>query len=234
MDDTMTLATMAHKTDVISDIKGTWTNFKKHVSLEIGYFHDRAVDVLMEIDSLTRTEAEAKYRLVCRSSDKKKDKKAYKAVFVPAVSRVAEVGYIARDLSLKDCIKDGAERLLTDMKEHGSRVIMVGSSIPSSTLASLATVGLDKFVDEAYQSSEVGSKTDSTAFQTIKNREGLDLNRCLYMDDKLDQAEAAAQTGVGTSIWVLDGKERQETRHGVCVAKDLSDVHHIYAMEVYG
>lgn len=208
--------------DVITDVKGTLTAFKPHVSLEVEYFHANAINALMEIEGLGRKQAERRYQELVQHADKKKDPKAYKGIFVPAVSMVAELGYKNGELSLQEIVHDGVEEVLAYIKETGARIVAVGMSLPSSTVVSLATAGLDQYVDAAYQSSKVGSKEDGTAYRTIAEREGFVLENCMYLDDKLKQAEGAVRAGVGKALWVLDGKPEQETK--LDIIRDFKEV----------
>lgn len=210
--------------DLILDIKGTLTNFKKHTGAEEAYFHERAVETLMELDGISRDEAESRYNKICKHSEKADPE--YKKIFVPAVSRVAEIGYTNGDLSLKDSIKDGVKEVFEYIRADGARIILVGLAPPETTKASLASVGIDSYVDSIYESGEVGSKKDGTAFRIIAERENLNLAYCMYLDDKPEQALAAHHSGIGRAIWILDGAEYKDI--GIPAIEDFREVKRFY------
>ena len=203
--------------NLIADIKGTLTNFKKHVEIEDRYFRQKGIEVIAQIDALNKTGAKAKYEQLLEYADKKHPK--HKSVLVPERGRVAEIGYRTGELSLQSAVHDGVEETLAYMYEDGVRIILVGLSTPESTRESLATVrskslavrSLDNYVHAIYNSKEVGSKTDGTAYRTIAEREGISLAESMYLDDKLKQAEGAARAGVAKALWVLDDNEVVDT-----------------------
>ena len=195
--------------NLIADIKGTLTNFKKHVEIEDRYFRQKGIEVIAQIDALNKTGAKAKYEQLLEYADKKHPK--HKSVLVPERGRVAEIGYRTGELSLESAVHDGVEETLAYMHEDGARIILVGLSTAESTLQSLATVGLDKYVNAIYNSKEVGSKVDGTAYRTIAEREGIILAESMYLDDKLGQAEGAAKAGVAKALWVLDDNDVVDT-----------------------
>lgn len=210
--------------DLISDIKGTLTNFKKHTGAEEAYFHQNAIQALMQIEGISEDKARARYEEISRHNDKKDP--CRKKIFVPAVNNVAEIGYRNGDLSLENSVKDGVKEVFDYIKKDGARIILVGLAHPEVTRTSLSTVGLDKYIDSIYQSSEVGSKEDGTAFRIIAEREGLNLIECIYLDDKSEQAKAAHNAGVGRAIWILDGAEYKDI--GIPAIEDFREIKRFY------
>lgn len=210
---------------LISDIKGTITDFDQHVEMEQAYFHRNAVEAIMKLRGVDEETARKDYYAIIEHEDR--NDPDYRTVYVPAVSRVATIGYRNGDLSLADCIRDGVEDTFRYIKDDSGRIVLVGLSDEESTRASMASVDLEKYVDAVYCSNRVGSKKDATAMRHIAQQEGVDLRECLYVDDKLAHVKGAQMAEVGQALWMTDTAD-SAVETGVQAVSSYGDIKAYY------
>ncbi len=191
-------------TDVISDIKGTLTYFDKQIKAEIDLYISNIALAMTATGDLRELDEE-KIEILKANRDRLLTDKQFRKENASLINKFAEDGYTTGELNLGSFLRECVEDFFKQVRSDGGKIVLVGLAQPSTTIASLRTAGLDRYVNAVYQSGEVGSKADGTAFRTIAEKEGLDLSRCICIDDKIEQVEGALKVGVGLGVVMFDG-----------------------------
>jgi len=222
---------------VISDIAGTLTDFREHITAEEDFFHSRAISALMEFEGLDKEQAKQRYEELLPHSmkgnpDGFKSDPLYKSEFCPIVSKCADEGYRSGALNMNAFLRPGAREFLEYLSKKDKRIILVSLSQVETTRTALRTAGLERYVGPIYCSSDLGNKETGEAFSDIAKEQKLELFDCMYLDDKLRNVLGARTAGIGTSIWVAEPKDSDIVQDNIFTTSDFKEIKERYELHV--
>jgi putative hydrolase of the HAD superfamily len=97
----------------------------------------------------------------------------------------------------------GARQFLETVSQQGLRLLLVTNSHPDTLALKAEVTGVTRFFDAIYSAHEVGhAKEDQSFWQALKEAEGFDPRRTLFVDDTVAVLQSAATYGVGMLVRV--------------------------------
>lgn len=100
---------------------------------------------------------------------------------------------------------EGVEELLKELKSRGFLLGMITDGRPEGQRAKIKALGLEKLVDEIIVTDEFGGpefrKPNPVAFETMKERLGVDYSEMCYVGDNIKKDFIAPQKLGMKSIW---------------------------------
>lgn len=98
----------------------------------------------------------------------------------------------------------GAQRFLEHVKQHHPRVLMVTNAHPDTLSVKAERTGITQYFDRIYTSHEFGfPKEDQAFWDALRDAEGFDPARTLFVDDTEPVLRSARRWGVGHVLHIL-------------------------------
>lgn len=114
--------------------------------------------------------------------------------------RITGVDVVALKEQTRDRIafRPQAQQFLAQLSSLGKRVLLTTNAHPETLRIKLETTGIDCYFDQLVSSADYGAAKEEQAFwQQLEQRQGVDAQRCFFLDDSLTVLDSARQFGVG-------------------------------------
>ncbi|MBV9831919.1 MAG: HAD-IA family hydrolase [Marmoricola sp.] len=97
---------------------------------------------------------------------------------------------------------ESAREVVRELRASGTACHLATNQDDLRTSYMRSRMGYDELLDQCFYSSEVGaSKPDEAFFTTVAGELGLDLGELAFVDDTLENVEAAQVLGVRALLW---------------------------------
>jgi 5'-nucleotidase len=101
-------------------------------------------------------------------------------------------------------LRPGSPEFLAFLAARGKRALLVTNAHPKALHLKLRASGLDLHLDDCVSSHELQLAKENAGFwPRLRERHGLDLDRCLFIDDSLSVLRRARSEGVRHTLQVL-------------------------------
>lgn len=107
---------------------------------------------------------------------------------------------------------EDTEQVLITLREHGYTTAILSNTLPSMT-PTLVALGIEGLIDHAFASCSLGvHKPDLEVFSRVAELLGNQPSEVLFIDDKLENVEAAQQAGM-QALWIDRAHKDQNAIH---------------------
>jgi putative hydrolase of the HAD superfamily len=107
----------------------------------------------------------------------------------------------------------GARQFLETVSQQELRLLLVTNSHPDTLALKAEVTGVTRFFDAIYSAHEVGhAKEDQSFWHALKEAEGFDAQRTLFVDDTITVLQSAATFGIGMLVRVTRPDTREAPR----------------------
>jgi 5'-nucleotidase len=115
-----------------------------------------------------------------------------------------DIPALKREVRHQIRFRPGTEEFLLWLKQQGKQTMLVTNAHPEALSIKAETSGLSRHVDRAVSSHELSLAKENHGFwQRLQAREGLDFQRCLFIDDSRPVLDCARQEGLPHLLQVL-------------------------------
>lgn len=121
---------------------------------------------------------------------------------------------IHRSVNHRIAFLPGAREFLETVSRTELRLLLVTNSHPDTLALKSAVTGISDFFDAIYSAHDLGhAKEDQSFWHALRNSEGFDPQRTLFVDDTVPVLKSAAAYGVGLLVHVTKPDTTAAARH---------------------